>query len=383
MKRTNTVLLIFFAALFTVLLVGLKYEGSSTDSTIYNKWVEQLAAKPFKEILNPEWRDINPYFSKDEPTPYVRDHYPGQFLIPTLVAKLGFPASHILYIFNIFYKLVYLYLLYLIISHFVPKKDASFILYSAFFSILSFNYLIRSDHEQPVLLFSLLSTLSGLKISENKKWFWASFIACGGAFFVKGLATFYVPVFGFIAFLIVSGFRRELFLLALSTLSIPLVIGLYEIYFRAITGLPFFEGYWKVQLSGRTLNQITGSKLSNLGYYFSRGLIYSLPWSAMALILRLRKKINWERDNLSKLYLLIISLIAFVYLSFSLFNRTASRYVYVGNFLLGILCILYVYFNSPWLQKFHQRVLKFNIFTVMILTWGSLILMAIMFWYLK
>lgn len=391
-SKQNIIFLVVFGILFSFLFVGLDYKGRDADTLLYNKFVEQLAEKPIKEFLVLEWKELSLFFSKAEPTPFVRDHYPGQFFFPVLVAKLGFPASHILYLFNVFYMLIYLYLFYLIFREFLSMEDASFILYAGMFTILSFNYVLRADHERLVLVFSLLGVLSGLRFREDKRWFWGLFVANGGAFFIKGLATFYVPVFGVISYLVVSGFRvKDLILVCLSGVSIPLVGGLYEIYFRWVTGLPFFEGYWNLQMGARTLEQAPFSiisKLRNFAYYSSRGLVYSLPWSLFAIIIWGRKLLKREVDwgvgsSVQKLYLLLGSLSLFALVCFSFFNRTASRYVFVGNFIIGALCIIYVYLNSKWLKRLNGRVLGHGVFRVMILTWGSIVTLAIGLWYLK
>jgi hypothetical protein len=40
--------------LFTTLFVGFEYSGREADTLLYNKFTQQLAEKPFIEILNPE-----------------------------------------------------------------------------------------------------------------------------------------------------------------------------------------------------------------------------------------------------------------------------------------------------------------------------------------
>ena len=74
------------------------------------------------------------------------------------------------------------------------------------------------------------------------------------------------------------------------------------------------------------------------GYYLSRTLSYSLPWSLLALVLLIK---NRKSFKVKKIHLILITSSLIYICTFSISSRTASRYIYPSYFLFASSCILY------------------------------------------
>ena len=346
-------ILIFFSWLTALILVSTfiiqgNYVARENDSRLYSRFTQQLNEKPLKRYLALEWRDYSSHFAEKE-TPYVRDHLIGQFLFPVLLAKLGIPATHSIYIANTIYKILSLFLLFVIAKKFYSLKLAALLTILIQLIPVSLNYQMRANHEPALLLLVLLAIYSIVNFKENIIFKTLLFISVQFCFLIKGVA--FLPLLPVIlaTYLIYSYKKdsayclKDISLLTFIFLSPLLTAYLYELAFQATTGHPFFSKYIKTQLMDRAFKEQSDGilffkNIKAFGYYLSRTLSYSLPWSLLALVLLIK---NRKSFKVKKIHLILITASLIYICTFSISSRTASRYIYPSYFLFASSCILY------------------------------------------
>jgi hypothetical protein len=367
---TRLKLKIYCIITFTVAAIFLSlghYKSTSNDSNYYTDLVIRYHNQPLSLVLTPRW-GVN-FWSFDEHS-YMRDQMPGQLLMGVALTKLGCPAAQALHILEMAFMLLSFFLMSKIALHFKKENISQVLLYSLLLTPLAFSYNIRANHESGIMFFSVLSLLCGLKISQNSKWMLGLFLSVVFLLWIKGPFC----LFGFVLFCIgayygpVDSHKAErkygiiLVSLIIGTLIVVLSAYLFEYAFIQITGESFFKTFWEIQISKRAMESHHShffliQKLLNFYYYFSHYLAYSLPWSLLAVVLLIRKKIRWEflKTPLSMVFLLsAMSFCAF----FSLSDRTAGRYVIPGYFLISAWFINVVYVHSEKFQYIHEQYLK-------------------------
>ena len=353
---------IFISWALALLIVSIftiqgNYVARENDSRLYGRFTQQLNEKPLSKYLALEWRDYSPHFAETE-TPYVRDHLIGQFLFPVFLAKIGVPATHAIYIANTIYKILSIFLLFLIARHFYSIKLASILTFLIQLIPVSLNYQMRANHEPLLLFFVLLAIYSTINIYKRASFTFILFFCVQYCFLVKGIA--FLPLLPLIlaTFLIHSYKEKMIFdwkklsVLTAIFLSPLLTAYLYEIAFQATTGHPFFSKYIGTQIVERAFKKQADAipiikNLKAFGYYFSRTLSYSLPWSLLALVILIK---NRSKIAFHKFHFIFITGCLIYILTFSISSRTASRYIHPSYFLFSASCILFSF------SKFEERI---------------------------
>ena len=382
--------------LAAICIISFDYRARENDTRLYNLFVEQLTQRPLIELMTPKWNNLSVY-GENEPSPYVRDHFAGQFFLPVLAAKAGLSPAHALYVFNVTYRIIFLYLFFLFAAHFFSRDKSLFLLYSMQFMLITFNFLLRANHEPLILVTTLLAMLGALKFTQNRWWLLGLVGGLMGVFLTKGLATIYVPIFCVIAFLggrdkpLAS--KKELVILLSSFLSIPLVVLLHEIYFRSVTGFPFFERYIQIQFFERTGAENTRywfllQKAYNFMYYFGRCFSYVLPWTLLGIYVLLKKWITKTSFNMAskerRFYLILISCVVVQMAMFSVSDRLASRYVFTSYYFMGALVLMFLINQSEMIAKMHGYLLaKINVHLLAALLWAGSIILALVVYFAK
>ena len=350
----------------------LKSQRSLSDTTRYIYMTVDLAKRPISQIFTPKWAIGDNVYSKQVGKErYVIDHYAGQFLLPVLLAKLGFPSDESYHLSSFLFKICSLYLLFLIFSPYFGNTSYS-LLYGTIFSGIFLNYLVRSTQE-PILLFSFLFTVYSVNLFlKNSKWIIVLALGLSYSFLVKGFLSLNIPFFLVLYLWSVSPspkvFRKKLTILVFSFLSIPLTIYLYDIYFKALTGLPFWENYLKIQIFGRSGAKepfVFMNHVKIFFFYLGRTITYAFPWSFVAIGLLIRSLIKSRlkfsidlKDTKTRIYLCALFFIFSQLIAFSFFKRTASRYLFTSYFLCIAISILYCGGQSSIIQKVNQKIFR-------------------------
>ena len=337
--------------LLSILMVKVNYVARENDTRLYTIFLKQLDEKPLSDIIKLEWQGKSVYSEKE--TPYVRDHLIGQFFVPLTLTKVGIPSSHALYITNTLYKILSIILLYLIATNVFSKKISALTTILVQLTPINFNYLMRANHEPPLLLLVLLIIYACLGLRTRKQYYLLIFICFHFCFLIKGISFLPIIPLTFICYLalnykeekreVAKGFLTLSFL----SLSVLATAAFYEYLFRMKTGFPFFEQYFKLQVVQRTLDIESHSplliqKIKNLTYYSSRLLSYSLPWTLIPIYYLIKKDRfnNYTKSQLNFLAMLVLCSLSYV-LIFSTADRLASRYIFPSYYLFSMASIFY------------------------------------------
>lgn len=366
MKRIFTISLIL-TALCACILLSSPYIARENDSRLYARIVNDQAQRPWIEFIAPKWNGGEHYAETE--TPYFRDHLAGIFFLPTILAKLGINGMQATYVCSLLYKTITLFFFFMWLRLYVSSEIAGLIVLGLQLNPQSMNYTLRANHEALLLLFMAF----GIWANHSKRYTLA-ILACIGSYLTKG-----VPGLILAGILALDSLWRDRNLLLpsvrfVATLIIATGISYaYEQWFVSVTGYSFFEKYISTQIMGRS---VEGAKqtsflivmLKSLGYYSSRILSYALPWTIG--IFAIKKLKDSDRPVWQSCLCVVIPYVIF----FSLFNRTASRYIYPAFYfamIVGLLALLRVKSLPTWLTPKHIAIT--NMVTYVVLFTGSLI----------
>ncbi len=361
--------------LISIFIVKANYVARENDSRLYSRFTAQLNSKPLSQFLALEWRDYSWYAETE--TPYVRDHLTGQFILPVLLAKLGYSEKHSIYFVNSFYKALSLFFIFLIACKYFPRNISALMTILVQITPVSLNYQMRANHEPALLLLVLMAIYGVVKLNENKRYLLLILFSIQFCFLIKGIAFLpIIPVIFAIYFLTNRPIKiSQCSTLVLISSSVLLTALVYEVVFKKLTHVSFFEQYIKVQLLGRSFSEESSSipllgNIKAFGYYFSRLLSYSLPWSLVAIIIMVKNKFSLSITKRERNFYYSLLSAALIYvLTFSISSRTASRYIYPSYFLVSSVCIMFILNNFK--EKLSEKETRFHIIsaiTFLILT---------------
>ncbi len=364
----------------SIILCGMmqfQFVAREADTRVYSRFVKQLAKRPFYEIIAPRWTWYSPY--KDPENPLVRDHLPGQFLLPVLLVKAGFPEDYGLYFSNLIFRLASLYLIFLIAQFYLPPGSAAYIPILLQLIVMNITYQLRANQEHPLLFFALLGLWGVLKFlaknvrPKNRYLVLASF-SLVAAFFIKGLA--FIPLFiAYFAalFLNVDVSKRKNIVLwaTISFFGILFFAYLFELSFEKVTSYSFFSRYFSLQIVERSIqyganeNRVL-SAIKSFSYYFFRLFTYSAPISLAIIWVAIKRKgegfKNFIKDPL------VVSSLCYL-LFFSLSKRVASRYLYPIYFIFSLRSLVTVlnYYRPRTLSSTTAAFICLGLFTALAL----------------
>lgn len=366
MKRIVT-LSFLLTAFCCIILLSSPYIARENDSRLYARIVNDQAERPWSEFIAPKWNGAEHYAETE--TPYFRDHLAGIFFLPTILAKIGINGMQATYVCSLLYKTLTLFFFFLWLRLYVSTEIAGLIVLGLQLNPQSMNYTLRANHEALLLLFMVFGIWA-----NNTRRYSLAILACVGSYLTKGLPGLILA--GILALETVWHQRKLLWpsLRFVSTLLI--VVGIsyaYEQWFKNVTGYSFFEKYISTQIMGRS---VEGAKqvsffvvmLKSLGYYSSRVLSYALPWTIG--IFAIKKFKPSDKPIWQSCLCVVVPYIVF----FSLFNRTASRYIYPAFYfamIIGLLALLRIKSLPSWLKPKHIAIT--NMVTYVVLFAGSLI----------
>ena len=354
-------------AFCSIVLLSSPYIARENDSRLYARIVNDQAERPWSEFIAPKWNGAGHYAETE--TPYFRDHLAGIFFLPTILAKLGINGMQATYVCSLLYKTLTLFFFFLWIRMYVSSEIAGLIVLGLQLNPQSMNYTLRANHEALLLLFMVFGVWA-----NNSKRYGLAILACVGSYLTKGLPGLILA--GILALETLWHERKLLWPSIRFVSTLIIVAGIsyaYEQWFVSVTGYSFFEKYISTQIMGRS---VEGAKkvsffiimLKSLGYYSSRILSYALPWTLGIFAIKKLKVI--DRPVWQTCLCVIVPYVVF----FSLFNRTASRYIYPAFYfamIIGLLALLRIKELPSWLKPKHIAIT--NMVTYVVLFTGSLI----------
>lgn len=391
----------WWPAIFLLVALGLcftNYRSHSNDSNFYNFLVDQVAEKSPSGWLTPVWKGK---YGRGE-NQLIRDHFLGHVIQGVVLTRLGIPSKHALHLISLFYQLLTVILLFFLIARFIGPKKSSAVLWLLFLIPISMSYGIRANHEQGLTFYSVLALWGVVLLSEGRSVLGAGLIAIGinAVCLIKGLAfLFLLPVCVFSLWVCYEGKLKSLvatpgslgiFFLAL--VSPALTIYSYDRIYLQLTGVPFWERYWELQIMGRSIESVQSnnwllSKIKNLGYYLSRGLYYTAPWSYISVIIVLikRKSIRWVglEDKRSQILWLLFGSGLLYILGFSLSNRIASRYIFPTFLLWSAGFAIWLPGHFPWFAQIKNRIDRWGAARTGIVIWLFLLVSDYIAWWIK
>ena len=269
-------------AAVAALLAATGYRTRDPDSRAYITIATRMAAEPLPRWIAPQW------WGAWAGQGLFREHPPGTFIPPALLARAGYPAAQSLFVVTLACQIVSLLLLAALASRVVPRAQARALVWALPLIPIAFVFRVRANQEY-LLLAGLLLAVYGIERTRDRAP-WA-IVAVGGGLFalaVKGVFGLLAPV---LAGLWLAGRRpvpaRASIALAAMVLSAPLAAWGYERAYLALTGQSFLEYYLGARIalegSGRAL-PFPLDKLRNVGWYLGRVLWYAAPWSLVAPI---------------------------------------------------------------------------------------------------
>ncbi len=369
------------------------FHSRSANSEFYSGLIGPLSERPIREWIAPKWGTSR---YSEPPDSYIRDHVVGHLIPAVLLARLGMPPRAALTLAQMVFQVLALYALVALAAPYFGRATSSALLWGLQLTPIAIVFGIRANHEQQLLFFMVLALIGAVRTVHDLRW--ALLVAAGmnGALVTKGALALLVPVIVAVPFLVTLRMARarrvwQCVVALVAALASALVTAwIYELAFRAATGLEFWAEYWRVQIVGRSGSPWTEPafamhKLRNLGYYLGRIFHYSLPWTLLACWIALRA---WARrsgssgapaaprektDTSGSLLVLAVLAGVLLYLVvFSQFQRYGSRYIFPAIYLSGAMAVLVSVRGSRRLAALHQRILRAGVHHTAAALWFAL-----------
>lgn len=337
-------------------LAVFEYRTRDPDSVLHTRVVERMHSRPFRDWIAPSWP---PRWYMEGP---YREHPAGIFVLPALLARLGYPAEQATYAVNGLYQVLGLVLIARLAATFASPFEARCVAWLVQLIPIAFTYRIRANHEHAVLLFLLAALYATERARERPPWAVLTAAAFTGLALVKGVFVLLAPL-GCALWLLARPAPPERKTaswagLTMAAAVLPAGALLYEAAYRAATGLPFLSVYLSRQLGIAAEPHSSGllaQKAYNVVWYLARLLWFAFPFSIAAGAAAIRgPRGDDEGRNRGLLFALALAL-AYLLL-FSLSDRKADRYVFPAYYVLGAAGAVSALRGWPALRRLAERV---------------------------
>lgn len=345
-------------AIAWAVLAGVDFRTKDPDSALHAGIVMDLAGKPARDWLAPEWG------GRWNREGWYREHPPGLFLLSMPLVAIGYPAAQAALAVNALFQVLSLLFLQQVARVFLPRADARAVGWLLQLLPIAFVFRIRANHEQLLLCFYLAALVAVEKSRTRPAWIALAALAAVATLSVKGV---------FVALLIVScafwllarpapTLRARLFawggiaVMIAATLS---VAAWFEASYVARTHESFFGPYLAQQMGlaamqrGNALAAVIGQKFSNLAWYCGRILWFAFPWGLVVfalLIPGVRRAWRWNVAMTRETVLLAgLALLYVAVLSVS--DRRADRYAFPAYYMVGLAGSVTALRSAPALRR--------------------------------
>ena len=336
-KDQAPVLFIFSLTLIVLCLIVIvfPYEYRDSDSLCYSVISQRLASEPFSTWCAPQW------WGHGGNQGLFREHPPGIFWLPALLARLGIKPNAAALCANFLYLLLSLYFIFKLAGRWGNSALGWGAVFGLVLTPVFLQYLVRANQEHPLNLAVLAGVYGLARFQESRRGGWLFVAALVLAVLVKGVSVLLLSMLACLFWLIVARNKKTFVLVVIGHLIILGVVVLFEIWYRGITHQSFWQSYYSIQ-SVRSLGGGFNPlhKAYNVAWYAGRVLVFAAPWIFFLLyelIVSKKKKLGFFRDPFIR-FLLIGSLAVMVF--FSLSDRKADRYIFPAYILLALAGVL-------------------------------------------
>lgn len=321
--------------LFSALLGLTGFTSRDPDSALHAAIVARTYDKPVAEWIAPQWG------TEWNRTDLYREHPAGIFLLPAVLARLGYPPWQAAYAVNAVYQALTVLMICLLGARLIPRPDARALSWLLLLMPIAFTYRIRANHEQPILLLVLVALYATERSGTRLTWLSGLAGAAIGAFLIKGV--FVLPVLASCAaWLLVRppparAARAAAWFGLLGAAAVVVLAGVaYEYVYREVTSDTFFGFYLRQQLglAAAAEGEVLPQKIRNLLWYAARLLWFPFPWSLLLVGLALTHRRVRDRAHGAIVPALVLAAAVWP-LMFSLSDRRADRYIFPAYFLIG------------------------------------------------
>jgi hypothetical protein len=308
----------------------------------------QLAETPVSRWIAPVWPD-GAYMQG-----LFREHPVGLFLLPALLARLGYPAEQAAYAVNALYQVLTLLVLARVAAAFAEAREARSLAWLLQLLPIAFAYRVRANHEQAVLLLFLLALLGTERARRSAAGIPIVVLSLMALLLTKGLVAFLAllacALWLFVGDVADRQKERTLAVWGLAAAGVAMIGtgAAYEALYRSSVGESFLGYYLGRWLGAEGLQQsdsVLAGKLYNLVWYAGRLLWFAFPWSLAMIVAVWRRRatvlepvLGRDRSKASRDdrgLLFTLSAAALYLLAFSLSDRKAERYIFPSYFLVG------------------------------------------------
>lgn len=339
-----------------LLLAGLTlgsrdYRTRDADSLLYSAIAADLSTRPFDGWIAPAW----PAGSYGHGL--FREHPAGIFVLPALLARIGFPADQAAYAVNALYQVLTILLLCRVAAFFVAEKEARALAWMTQLLPIAFTYRIRANHEQALLACLLVALYATERSRHRPRWAVVTALAFVWMALVKGvLAALGPPACA--AWLLARGRSSQPTRpsgpaawrgLALAASSLLPLAAVYEGLYQQATRESFLVQYLGRQMGDASAHStgLLSRTAYNFLWYAARLVWFAFPWSLPALaaawhrkraLLRLARnepEVTAEREEAREGLAFALGLSVLYLALFSLTDRKTDRYVFPAYYLVG------------------------------------------------
>jgi len=270
-----------------VLLPLTGYESRDPDSRLYAALAATMATQPVDRWIAPEWWG---QWGRQDP---FLEHPAGLFVLPALLASLGYPALQAAYTVNAAYQVLTLVLVQRLAACYAPGLAARSLPWMLPLLPIAFVYRIRANHEQAMALGLVLALYATVRSRSDARWMAVTAAAFVFMATVKGLLAVFAPLACAWVLLVgrwtaprgTAAERRAWAGLALAVLATAVAAGLYEAAYRLATGESFharYVGRWISVALRPAVGPRVAQTADSVLWYLVRLVLFALPWSLVA-----------------------------------------------------------------------------------------------------
>lgn len=378
-----------------ILLGALDYRSRDPDSTLYTEIAVSLVDRPVDQWVAPRW--VN-YVGDDD---LFREHPAGLFWPPALLARLGYPREQSAYFINAIYQVLSILLFAALASRFVPAGEARALMWALTLLPIAFVFRIRANHEQAVLVCTLLAAYATDRARIHSAWHLLTTAALGGLFLVKGVLV--LPGLAVCGWLLVvrdleTGGRllrdwRPWAGLVGGAVAVVALVAVYEAWYRAATGGESFLGFYLPRQMGASFDPAAsgGINLLNVPGYAARVAWFAFPWSLVAVVAawRVRGSLTTfarggagERADGAGIAGLVFALgaAAIYVVAFGLSDRIAERYIFPAYFFAGGAGVVAAIHGWPRFRALVERLDAYHPWVPVLVWLGAIVLRTATLW---
>lgn len=352
------ILWVISLAVVWTFLSQLPYTPKDGDGWLYTHIAEEVSSRGLGELIAIQWYgECKIYDKASEYCRYFYEHPPGLFILPVLLTKIGIPKEKATLFADTLYQLILLLGIYLLASHFLPRKAAELAAFAVLLLPISFVYSMRATQETPLLMCLCLSIVVVLKTNLHP------ILRCGTlvllaafAALLKGIMV--VPLVVIVCASVFfftakpSRFKSMSLVFFLMVVGAYLVLSIFDKVRMAMTGNSFWLNYLDIQLWHRSLEPVTFLEfirrtLSHFVFYIGCIAWYSFPWSLIFGYIIFKKSKNENALKLNRPTRVLLVVLAFGTIlhlfAFSLFARYSMRYIFPAYHFTALVVFLLAY----------------------------------------